>query len=615
MTHKIPISIVLLILSSGFLLAQPPEDRDSTHSLTQNEPAGLAKSVEVQPPANPGFERGAVGQMPVDWLVPQAITGYRITVTDQKPAVGRQCATIVSSSETNRSPFGNLMQLVDAEPYRGKRVRFRAAVRAEVTGKGNQAQMWFRVDVPDEGSSRRMGAFDNMANRPITSDQWNHYEIVGDVAGDAKQIAIGAFLMGEGEAWVDDVSLEIVGDDVAATTRGASEGRRVGTPVDKIKPGLFEIASSTRLTPRTSIWESFGEIFQPRTENPKPEQHTILFPLPLSYRDQVPLSFHLKVSPPEAIQSVDVYQDHGENYVLKLIVNDVRKWKQVDIGFKAVVLVGPSDFGGVPESAEVPDRWPEEAQPWLAATWCADSNNERIQTLGSKIRHETNDVRKIIQLVEQQAGKIFHTATGFGKDLTAVEALDKQGSCTSCANLVAALLRACDVPARVLAGYPSWTGPLQTHYIVEAYVPGYGWYPIESTRCESPWPNTHQAAVAIIPPDYEEVSKAGWRTGIAPGVPYLSLTEMPENTGSVVTTGTVEGARNCDHQCQMIRELAGTAEEWQRALAWAKPRWQAWLKANHELNAEGQLQFGKKSAELFATSVGELTVELEGENP
>ena len=42
--------------------------------------------------------------------------------------------------------------------------------------------------------------------------------------------------------------------------------------------------------------------------------------------------------------------------------------------------------------------------------------------------------------------------------LDAVQALDRQGSCTSCANLVAALLRGNGIPARILAGYPTYLG-------------------------------------------------------------------------------------------------------------------------------------------------------------
>jgi len=45
---------------------------------------------------------------------------------------------------------------------------------------------------------------------------------------------------------------------------------------------------------------------------------------------------------------------------------------------------------------------------------------------------------------------------------------------------------------------------LQTHYIVEAFVPNFGWYPIESTGLTSPWPNHQQVNVSIVPIEYEK---------------------------------------------------------------------------------------------------------------
>lgn len=566
-----------------------------------------SSQIVEQVPGNPGFEQGALGETPPDWLVPK-VNGYKTTISEEAPAAGEQCATTVSTSESDRSPFGNLMQMVDAAQFRGQRVRLRAAVRAEVTGRGNQAQMWFRVDRRDDEGTRQMGAFDNMMNRPITSDQWQHFEIVGDVDDDAERIALGVFLTGQGQVWVDDVSLEIVDENVAVTARRPG-GERGVTSLDDTKPGLFEIVTSYRLTPSALPWASLRDIVGSITGDPLPPQ-TVLMPLPLSYRDQVPLSFHLNVNPPGAVRSLDVYQDRGENYVLKLVIDDLRKWKQVDIEYTSTILVGPSAFDSVPDSAPLSESWPDEAEPWLAATWCADSKHDRIQTLAKEIRSETDDVREIIRRVESKTSQIFRTAEGHVTNLTAVEALDKQGSCTSRANLVAALLRASGVPARVLAGYPSWSGPLQTHYIVEAYVPEYGWYPIESTISQSPWPNTHQVNVAILPPEYEAEEKAGMRFGIAGGVPYLSLTELPGNSGAVVARGMVDSARSCDHECRAIRGLTGTPDEWVQAFGWAKPRWQEWLATDHK-DSHGRLSFGRKSEDISATTVSALAAELD----
>jgi hypothetical protein len=103
--------------------------------------------------------------------------------------------------------FGNLTQSFDATPYRGRSFRLRAAVRAEVTGPGNQAQLWVRVD----RKGGQVGFFDNMANRPITKPTWRDYELSGGVAEDAEAIALGLMLIGNGWACLDAVRFEIVG--------------------------------------------------------------------------------------------------------------------------------------------------------------------------------------------------------------------------------------------------------------------------------------------------------------------------------------------------------------------------------------------------------------------
>jgi serine/threonine-protein kinase len=87
--------------------------------------------------------------------------------------------------------------------------------------------MWMRVDGPETSPI----AFDNMAHRAIRGDNdWSRYEIVLDVPAIAAQIAYGAILGGEGRLWVDDLTLEVVGADVATTD--------MHQPAVPSKPGL-----------------------------------------------------------------------------------------------------------------------------------------------------------------------------------------------------------------------------------------------------------------------------------------------------------------------------------------------------------------------------------------
>jgi hypothetical protein len=106
--------------------------------------------------------------------------------------------------------FGGMMQTVNAEAYRNKRVRLSGYLKTKDAG---WAGLWMRVD----GTSRGI-AFDNMEDRaPHGSTDWQPYSIVLDVRSDALVIAFGFLLNGNGEALADDFKLEVVGKDVPVT--------------------------------------------------------------------------------------------------------------------------------------------------------------------------------------------------------------------------------------------------------------------------------------------------------------------------------------------------------------------------------------------------------------
>ena len=322
------------------------------------------------------------------------------------------------------------------------------------------------------------------------------------------------------------------------------------------------------------------------------------------------MSWKLTTVPADAMKMVEVYQDGTLNYVAKVTLANVPEKRIVQLDVTSAVLVRPSVFDHVPVRAAMPLNWPQETQSWLASTWCATSSHTRIASIGNEIRRDADDdVMAIIRGVEERAKQSFRSVEGRVKKLTAVEALDARGSCTSCANLVAAMLRASNVPARILAGYPSWSGPLQTHYLVEAYVPDYGWYPIESTRCHSPWPNMYQVNVAVIPTEYESQSLADRRSNAAGGVPYLSLTESPGNDGQFVRRGTLIRGRSCDHQCEQLRQYTADREEWDATMQWARSRWQKWVDSSPR-SATGVLSYSVPAKEIQAKSLEELSREL-----
>jgi uncharacterized protein (TIGR03437 family) len=165
----------------------------------------LPSALLGQPPIpNGGFESGAVGEHPPDWKVTTP-DGFSVALTDEGCIEGAQCAVISGTSEVANQTFGLLATSVDDASYILRRIRLRGAVRVE---NGSSAQMWLRVDKIGGGNS----FFYNMTDQKIRSIAWNYYEIDAPVAADTLQIVFGVFLTTPGKGWVDDITLEVIGE-------------------------------------------------------------------------------------------------------------------------------------------------------------------------------------------------------------------------------------------------------------------------------------------------------------------------------------------------------------------------------------------------------------------
>jgi carboxyl-terminal processing protease len=161
-------------------------------------------------PTNLDLEAGASGEPPTGWRLSSATqaSGYDAVVSSEDPQGGKLSARLFRSGRgaTDAPNFGSMNQTIDAAPYRGHRIRFRAAVRAR-PATGGWAGLWIRVDRQGD----RRGAFENMKERPIASTDWTFYEVGGVVAPDAMTIIFGLLLSGDGEASIDTASLEDLG--------------------------------------------------------------------------------------------------------------------------------------------------------------------------------------------------------------------------------------------------------------------------------------------------------------------------------------------------------------------------------------------------------------------
>jgi erythromycin esterase len=196
------VAAVLIALPGS---AEPPKDT----------PAGKAKQ-----PAAPAADSMKPGLPKGWWGGPFGMGEYAIGLDRKTVAAGKAAAFIRADKPGNGA---TLTQMTAPGDLKGKRVRLSAKVKTNAVETG--AGLWLRIDTPDGTQG-----FDNSFNRRIQGDtNWATAEVVLDVSEKATGIAYGMILFGgKGTVWIDDVKLEVVGNDVKPTAEAgepSGEGR------------------------------------------------------------------------------------------------------------------------------------------------------------------------------------------------------------------------------------------------------------------------------------------------------------------------------------------------------------------------------------------------------
>lgn len=156
----------------------------------------------------------AHAQVPTGWQAVTDGSGEYTVAADGARRDGGQGFAGATIRANVESPRGSAMlaQSVRADAYRGKRIRLSGYLKTIGVNEGT-AVLFMRVDGDGVVQSS-----DFMQNRPLmlTTD-WTRAEIVLDVPRNAIGFTYGFMLGGSGQAWLDDVRLEEVADNVPVT--------------------------------------------------------------------------------------------------------------------------------------------------------------------------------------------------------------------------------------------------------------------------------------------------------------------------------------------------------------------------------------------------------------
>lgn len=286
----------------------------------------------------------------------------------------------------------------------------------------------------------------------------------------------------------------------------------------------------------------------------------VMFPLPRDYRGQTPVGFQLKIKPESAVKSKSVRVTATGDTILELECAPMAVGNRFEVDWRSQLMVDMRETGVIPAIKNAPEI-PEGVKAWLRPSRYIQSDHPDIIKQAQSIQADSYSGKIYQTFLLQQ--RIINAQRGRATELSSLTALTLKGTCTSEANLLAALLRANGIPARMVSGYPTYANrPYDTHYIVEAYCGEAGWLPVEPGMTAFMVP-----VVSVISVENENLGER--RVSAAEGVPFLSLTET---TGRLVARGLLN-SKYSEHEAKLNLKVSLNPESWQPA----KTRWSEWL--------------------------------------
>ncbi len=144
------------------------------------------------------------------WKLSSTESGDFTVGIDKNMAHSGQASAYIKSGKTNfKSAW--LTQQISAESYIGKRIRLTAWIKCKDPDKKAWAGLFMNL----RGDEFKYAGFNNMYDKNIhpSSAGWIKCELVADVPEKTREIAFGLYKVYAGEAWIDDINLEVVGKE------------------------------------------------------------------------------------------------------------------------------------------------------------------------------------------------------------------------------------------------------------------------------------------------------------------------------------------------------------------------------------------------------------------
>ncbi len=246
------------------------------------------------------------------------------------------------------------------------------------------------------------------------------------------------------------------------------------------------------------------------------DKFNVYFAFPPDYRYQKPIYLQVFNDSTDDILNYKIENDTKEpNKFVNFTIKEIKKDEHKLIHFTIWVLVKNISFNDIPISKEFPvkENLSNETKKWLTKTDVVQTDNVFIKLKSKQIRFFNKDMisyaKHVSEYIKDHRYLLFVLQLNLGVFFSqdAVTTLFLNGENVGRGHLACALLRNQNIPSRIVLvnndqGF--WT---QMHYMVEYYVPEYGWVLTDTTEGKTPYDTGRQIINRISYPEDENNTK------------------------------------------------------------------------------------------------------------
>ncbi len=249
------------------------------------------------------------------------------------------------------------------------------------------------------------------------------------------------------------------------------------------------------------------------------DEFNVRYAFPPDYSYQTPILMKVFNDSTEDIINYKIENDTKKpNKFVNFKIQNIKKDQSKLIHFTVWVLAENNSFEDMPDYKEFPEKkdLPNETKIWLTETDVTQKNNIFIKLKAKQMRFFKSDMISYTDYVSKYIKNhryllfILQLNLGLFFSQDAVTTLFINGENVGRSHLACALFRNQNIPSRVILANNDqgfWT---QMHYMVEYYVPDYGWVLLDTTKGKTAYPTGRQVINRICYPEDENNTKTDY---------------------------------------------------------------------------------------------------------